>query len=395
MMKAVKKYNRILMMIIKQYSWTTPAGFTSPLSDREEESPQLALIFGSRRALEDSFPLNELKNAFPQAIFAGCSTAGEISGTTVNRESVQITTVRFSTSRLSSAHTILLDPDLSHRCGQELARSLPRQGLVHVLILADGLKANGSELVKGVRESFPSSVSISGGFSADMDSFEKTLVLTPNGFESQAVTAVGFYGEKLRVGCGSAGGWDPFGPIRLITRSRRNILYELDGKSSLDLYKKYLGEHAAGLPATGLLFPLSLRDQPQDGDELVRTVLAVNETDKSMLFAGNMPQGTYARLMKADTDRLIDGASRAAQISLQGLPGKHPPQLAILISCAGRLMVMKQRVEEEVETVKDILGEECCLTGFYSYGEISPLNPGKPCELHNQTMTVTSFQEEN
>ena len=104
-----------------------------------------------------------------------------------------------------------------------------------------------------------------------------------------------------------AAGWDPFGPERLITRSEGNVLYELDGKSALDLYKRYLGEHSQELPASGLRFPLSLRIPGAD-TRLVRTILAVDEPHQSMRFAGDVPQGAYAQLMKANFDRLIDGA---------------------------------------------------------------------------------------
>jgi hypothetical protein len=202
--------------------------------------------------------------------------------------------------------------------------------------------------------------------------------------------AVGLYGDRLRVGCGSLGGWDPFGPERLVTRSRGNVLYELDGRSALSLYKRYLGEYAAGLPASALLFPLSLRSEV-NGPPVVRTVLAIDEAEQSMTFAGDLPEGQYARLMKANFERLIDGATDAARASAATLGG--PAELGLLISCVGRRMVLKQRVQEELESVREVLGESAALTGFYSYGEIAPFSPSAGCELHNQTMTVTTVSE--
>jgi len=56
-------------------------------------------------------------------------------------------------------------------------------------------------------------------------------------------------------------------------------------------------------------------------------------------------------------------------------------------------MVLRQRVEEEVEGVRDIVGKQSAIAGFYSYGEISPFTPNARCELHNQTMTVTTLSE--
>jgi hypothetical protein len=177
----------------------------------------------------------------------------------------------------------------------------------------------------------------------------------------------------------------------LITRSSGNVLYELDGRSALMLYKRYLGDHASGLPATGLRFPLSLRMNEGDAP-VVRTILSVNEKDQSMTFAGNVPEGACARMMKANFDRLLAGAMGAARASQQGGPTCEP-QLAILISCFGRKLVLKQRIEEEVEGVRKVLGPHPALTGFYSYGEISPFTPSAKCELHNQTMTITTLAE--
>jgi len=169
------------------------------------------------------------------------------------------------------------------------------------------------------------------------------------------------------------------------------VLYELDGKPALDLYRKYLGDHAGELPSSGLLFPLSLRTSYEDAG-VVRTLLAIDDSTGSMTFAGDMPQDSYTRLMRTNFDRLIDGASLAASATYAAV-GTHSPDLAILISCAGRKMVLKQRTAEEVESVRDILGMSAVLAGFYSYGEISPFTPSARCELHNQTMTVTALTE--
>ena len=203
--------------------------------------------------------------------------------------------------------------------------------------------------------------------------------------------ALGLYGDRLKIGYGSQGGWDSFGPERLITRAKGNILYEFDHQSALALYKKYLGDHARGLPAAGLLFPLSVRT-PDGTRCVVRTILGINQEDQSMTFAGDVPEGHYARLMKANFDRLIDGSSGAAKTCHDFL-GPASPELAILISCVGRKMILRQRIEEEVEVVREILGPRTVLAGFYSYGEIAPPSPSARCELHNQTMTITTLSE--
>jgi hypothetical protein len=351
----------------------------------------LVLLFGATNRIKEKGVIDRIRAAYPNACIFGCSTAGEIMGTQVIDNSLIVTAVSFSATKVAGVMVKVATIDDSHKAGAELAISLAADDLKHIFVLSEGLNINGSELVRGLTENLPLGTTLTGGLSGDGDRFQETYVLLNNEPTRNAVGAIGFYSNSLQVDYGSFGGWDTFGPERLITRSKGNILYELDGKSALTLYKQYLGEHAKGLPATGLLFPLSLRIN-NDSRPVVRTLLSVNEKDQSMTFAGNMPMNTYARLMKANFERLIDGAVSAARISAETI-GPASPELAILISCVGRKLILKQRIEEEVEGVRDILGEGTTYTGFYSYGEISPFIKGGACELHNQTMTITTLSE--
>ncbi|HEY9196921.1 MAG TPA: FIST C-terminal domain-containing protein, partial [Mucilaginibacter sp.] len=203
------------------------------------------------------------------------------------------------------------------------------------------------------------------------------------------VIAIGFYGDNLLVNHGSSGGWDEFGPQRTITRSDKNVLFEIDHKSALDLYKEYLGEYVNELPGSALLFPISLSIKDSER-KLVRTILTVNEEEKSMTFAGNMPEGSNVRLMKANFEKLIRASSSAA---VDASDKGSLAELAIMVSCVGRKLVLNERTDEELVAAKEIFGDNTVITGFYSYGELSPLNKGSNCELHNQTMTITTFAE--
>jgi hypothetical protein len=376
----------------EQRLWKPATGWRPAVA--AERSAQLVLVFGSRGCLSQANVLRELRAEYPAAILFGCTTAGEIAGDEVIDDSVVATAVTFESTTMQAACVRIADFAGSAEAGEALARAVTAQGLRHVLVLSDGLQVNGSDLVRGLTAALPPEVSISGGLSGDSSRFEQTLVVFGRPGEADAassgwIAAVGFQGEALRTGCGSLGGWDPFGPERRITRSRGNVLYELDGQSALALYKRYLGEHAADLPSSGLLFPLAIRAEGDDA-VLVRTILAVNEADQSVTFAGDVPEGQHARLMKANFDRLVDGATGAAQATMGAMAN---PDLAILISCVGRKLVLKQRVEDEIEGVRDVLGPQSRLTGFYSYGEISPFVTGTRCELHNQTMTITTLSE--
>ena len=377
-------------MQIEQSRWTPSRGW-EPCAPGRLKGAQLALIFGCPGALKRDDLRLQVAAAYPVAWSFGCSTAGDIFGTQVSDDSLVVTAVRFERTRLQGCATRIAGPEDSLAAGERLARSLDGDDLVHVLVLSDGLHVNGSKLVEGLSLQLPAQVTVTGGLSGDGPRFKETLVAGGGDPETNTIAALGLYGDGLRIGYASLGGWDPFGPERLITRSSGNILYELDGRSALDLYKTYLGPHASDLPASGLLFPLSLRTGEGE-TPVVRTILSVNEEHSSMTFAGDVPMGCYARFMKANFDRLIDGAVGAARTSYEAV-GSTSPDLALLVSCVGRKLVLAQRVEEEVEGVRDILGDRTVLAGFYSYGEISPFTPDARCELHNQTMTITTFSE--
>ncbi len=386
-------------MKIFQSKWSSATGWAPPLPAPSREA-QLVLVFGETRALLADTALTGLRHTYPAAHFMGCSTAGEICGTEVSTECVVACALSFAHTQLRTVHTGVATAADSFAAGGRLAAALPASlpaeaagsgpALRHVFVLSDGLAVNGTELVRGLASALPAGVSLTGGLAGDGALFKRTLVLEHGAPREHTVAALGLYGDRLRIGFGSLGGWDSFGPERMITRSNGNVLHELDGKSALGLYKQYLGAHAKELPASGLLFPLSVRIGSET--PVVRTILAVDEQAPSLTFAGDMPEGAHARLMKANFDRLIDGAAGAAAVGRDALNG-HTAELAILISCVGRRLVLKQRVEEEVEAARDMLGERTVLTGFYSYGEISPFTPGAKCELHNQTMTITTFAE--
>jgi hypothetical protein len=373
---------------IEQSTWSEPEGWRH--EGEVGGAAQLALVFASRAALERPELVGALRERHPAARLLGCTTAGEIAGTRVRTGSLVSTALRFERTRLALERVAVESPAESRAAGTSLALRLDPAGLRHVLVLSDGLGVNGSELVTGLRQGLDGRVSVTGGLAGDGERFERTLVLGEEGARPGEVLALVLYGEELRVGYGSLGGWSPFGPLRTVTRSAGNVLHELDGRPALALYERYLGEHAAGLPATGLLFPLCLALEGAER-EVVRTILAVDPEQGSMTFAGDVPEGARARLMRAGVERLIEGAEGAARAALA--PAEPPPELAILISCVGRRLVLKQRVEEEVEAVRRTLGGRPAVCGFYSYGEISPFVRAARCELHNQTMSVTTLSE--
>jgi hypothetical protein len=372
-----------------QHLWTDAAGWQPGLPAGQQAVARLILVFGSAELLRRDRPFTDLREAYPGASVVGCSTAGEVEGVAVHDDSLVATVIRFERSSFDCVEVELPAGDDGAEAARRIARALVRPGLRHVFALCDGLKVNGSAFAHALHAALPPGVAATGGLAADGARFVQTLVCLNGAGRPGRAVGIGLYGDALRLGFGSLGGWDSFGPTRTITRSSGNVLHELDGEPALSLYKTYLGEHCAELPGSALLFPLLLEDDLGGG--LVRSVLGVDELSGSLTFAGDVPQGARTRLMKANFDRLVDGASDSAQASESGLGGASA-ELAILVSCVGRKLVLRQRVEEEIEAVRDVL-PRAVLAGFYSYGELCPQGRASHCELHNQTMTITTLAE--
>lgn len=368
-------------------------GWLAPLPSEFDSPNTLVLAFGATLYADHPDAFAELAAAFPRSVIAGCSTSGEIAGTQVSDSSISVAVACFTRTTLCRALTAVAGAGDSRAAGERLAAQLPANGLRAVFVLSDGLNVNGTALVEGLGGSLPSGVSISGGLAGDGSRFERTWVLDGSQPRQRHICAVGLYGDHVRVSHGCDGGWSDFGPERRITRSQGNVLYELDGQPALDLYKTYLGERAAGLPGTALLFPLAIRRPGATGEALVRTILGIDDAARAMTFAGDMPEGAVARLMRTNNDRLIDSATLAAVQASRAIAAGDAP-LVISVSCVGRRLVLGERTEEEVETVALGAPARAGHVGFYSYGEISPALGGSGVsELHNQTMTVTMLDE--
>lgn len=381
-------------MRISQHVWTRDTGWRQAGGENAADA-QLVFYFSAPDVWRAASPFEHLSALFPKAHIVGCTTGGEILGEDVLDHSVVATALHFDHTPLSFATTRIDGADSSEQGGRALAESLMAQGPGvprAVFVLADGMRANGTRLIDGLRAVLPQDVIITGGLAGDGPDFRSTFVGGDGPLSEGLAVAVGLHGEAVRVGWGSYGGWERFGPERMITRSATNVLYELNGEPALALYKRYLGEEADKLPGSALLFPLTVRPPESPDAALVRTIVGVDEAAQSLTFAGDIPQGWVAQLMRGHFDGLVEGANRAGDAAMS-MATPRGPSLALLVSCIGRKLLMGQRIADEVEAAAEALGANACLTGFYSYGEIAPHGFTGQCELHNQTMTITTIGE--
>lgn len=375
------------LMLVSQLQYKS--GHWHRDADGEASHAQLVLVFGDRMVLRAGGYLPELQRMFPAAEVVCCSSGGDIKGASATEGGLVATAIAFGRATLKVVEEAVSCVGDSEDAGARVGRRLLEDGLRHVFVLCEGLNINGSALARGLDGSLPDSVSVSGGLAGDGEHFVETVVGVGGRVHARRVVGIGFYGEHLEVGVGSFGGWEPFGPDRLVTRADGNVLYELDGRPALDVYQELLGPFGYALPASGLLFPLKIR-RSVTGQGVIRTILGVDEGARSVTFAGDVPEGWTARLVRTQLDALIAAAGTAADRSR--VPGASgPPDLTLAVSCIGRRLLLQQRVDEELQQVQLALGSRV-LAGFYSYGELAPARNGS-CELHNQTMTLTTLRE--
>lgn len=373
------------------YSWSNNCLERHPQSQMvSEEQAQLVLCFGAKQLLESMDVFQMLKDKFPRSVIAICSTAGEIYHTEVLDHSLSVTAMQFDSTSVKPFTADIDAFSNSYEAGSSLLQKFDPSGLSYLLVLSDGSKVNGSELVRGINNYNKQRILVTGGLAGDGSNFQSTWVGVNERPRQGVIAGIGFYGSKLRVRHGSMGGWETFGLEKTVTRSAGNILYEIEHLNALDIYKQYLGPEAESLPGSALLFPLAVK-LPGVNEPVVRTILSIDEQKGSMTFAGDIPVGSKVRFMKANFDKLTNAASDAASQTYSF--AEDIPSFALLISCVGRKLILQSRTEEEVEAVDEIFNHRTILSGFYSYGEISPQVIAGDCQLHNQTMTITTFHE--
>ncbi|HYD19160.1 MAG TPA: FIST N-terminal domain-containing protein [Patescibacteria group bacterium] len=380
---------------MKTFSTTADRdGLGDALARAREISPQVSLLFAAPGFFADKDLIARAFAPVPQQAplnVIGCSTAGQISAGGVSDNGFSLLAMHFDATEVKTADAVLKSPDQSRAAGQEIGKKLAGANLSSIFVLSPGLNVNGSEFTRGILDAVGRKVVITGGLAGDGTSFAATQTLMNGQVYPDRAVAFGLYGDKVSVRSGSRGGWKPFGPIRRVTKAAANILYEIDGKPALRLYKDYLGDKAKDLPASGLLYPFSiLREDNREDTGIIRTILAVDEAAESLVLAGDMPQGGLVRLMHADTDSLVDGARDAAAAAGNK---NEAASATLLVSCVGRKIIMGSDVEEEVEAVIAEIGRNSAYAGFYSYGEICPFSGSGAPELHNQTMTITHISE--
>jgi hypothetical protein len=318
----------------------------------------------------------------------GCTSDGEISDGGLSVNSAVLGGIASDTLEFEIATVQGLEKD-SEASGRKLAASFS-SAPGYLQVFSDGLTGNGCAILRGIADVLGVNVPVSGGAAGDNGGFVKTLQFGRGRIYSDAVSAIGFYGD-FKLGTAVKSGWAPIGLAKQVTRARGKTVYELNGEPALNVFERFLGQHAGKLPAIGVEYPLGftsfIKGSDGQGQYMLRATMSVDRKERSITFAGEIPEGAMVNLTCGDKASILEAAKAAAKEARSAI-GETPPRIVFCYSCMARKIVLGRRTVEEIEQVREQFGPQIPIIGFYSYGEFCPVGPVAPSHLHNETIAL-------
>ena len=374
-------------MKITNYYFNEQGVSNKELDLHKEDS--LILIFGNNMEI-----FQKVVEQFNSKNILGCSSSGEIVEDQLLEEGLSVTVLEFKDTKVKTSLVHFKDYDDSYNAGVEVMKNLNAEKLKGILVFSEGLNINGSKLVEGMESLNLNNSVIGGGTAGDYLKFNETWVYYNNKKYNNAIVAVGLYGENLNISFGSASGITALGVEKKITSSSKNVLYTIDDKRALDVYKEWFkGFGIEDIEGLLLQCPIEISKNFNQEEGLVRTPIAYNEEEGSVTFTGEIPEGKFLRMMRADVEKMIEASHSAVKSSMEKLnKEKESNVLNLMVSCAGRKALLGTETEDELIEANQITEDaNSKQIGFYSYGEFTNVN--NKSEFVNQTMTVISIEE--
>ncbi|QDT05737.1 FIST N domain protein [Rubripirellula lacrimiformis] len=369
-------------------SYDGAQGWSAPFPKVDSKNT-LVLVFAACEFCTDQDPLLEIQNAYPNSAVAGCGTRGQVFEGDLQTQSISVGIIRFRSTTIKTAFAPVESFDQSRQAGVKLAEGIADPLLSGVLLFADGLLTEATDLVRGIQEVLPPNIPIAGGMASD-HSLEHTWVYQQGQAVHGMACAIGLIGDKVEMACATGGGWKLIGEERTATRTSHKTIFEIDGRPALDVYKEHIGPEAiAGLPQSVIRFPIALK---MDLHEVVRDVMGFDEETGAMHLAGDAPQGIGIQFMTTTPEEILDGVDEAVERLLMQTLGVNADALCVCISCSGRGEILGDQTSEEPRLLQELLGKDVKQVGMYAFGEISTTTSGYP-QNHNQTMTVAIIRE--
>ena len=362
-----------------------------------EKNPDALIVFAAPK-FDHKKMLKGVASVTKKTPMVGGTTAGEISTFGLSVNSVVVMALKSNDIKfyVGIGKGIAKNEE---NAGKELAlnviKGASKKSAKSLMILPDGLAGDGLRVIQGAQKVLGEDFEIVGGSLGDESNFKNTYQYYNGNVYQDVVVGILFCSNKIKTGTGVRSGWESVGSRFKCTKAKGNVVYNFGKKTALQVYREYLGaERAKKLPAIGLEYPMGLVDERAkiEGYDYfqIRCPLAVNEKDGSITFAAAIPEGKEVTLTYSSRTSIINGSRLSAQQAKKTLGTK--PKLIMMFSCVARKMVLGQRTNEEINAVKKIFGKNVPLIGFYTYGEIGPIDKRisslKNTRWHNETVVI-------
>ncbi|BBG65718.1 uncharacterized conserved protein [Hydrogenimonas sp.] len=350
-----------------------------PMEEINRAKSVLIQIFSgnsSRTMLEKL--IREAKVFFPDAVIVGVTTGGEISDRKMTSHKILISISAFKKTKVTSFSIDAITPENSFDAGSILAQKLVKKDTKLLILYTEGLYVNADDFLAGVGETAPE-LPVCGAVAADNGKFFETFVLHDDKVLSRGAVGIALSGKSLNIHSASLTDWEAIGPLLNITKSKKNRVYEINGKKSVEFFRHYLGDlFIENLPESG--FDISLTYEAE-GCIFNRNVVAVAR-DGALVFTGNVPEGSRCRFGYLERN----GPSKE---SLHGLKIFDDTDIEsfFVFSGIGRKRSLKEISSRQI----DLFAKSASVSGFFGYGEFIHTD-NRNCLL-NQSCSIIGLSE--
>lgn len=260
---------------------------------------------------------------------------------------------------------------------------------VDFTIFATTLTGNASEMMRGIKDIVGDGFQAAGGLAGDDWQLDQTYVYRDGEALTDAVV-VAAMDSPYRRGIGIRHGLERTEHQFEVTRSEENVVHELDGRPTAEVYRDIFGTKGEN-PQFIMTKPLGI--EAGEEEPRLRDPLVIND-DGSIVFAAEIQEGSRVTIMDSPPETVIEGARAATRQAYERAGEPDEVAAVVLHDCVCRWNCLKNQEtrKKEIEAVQDIVGDDTPLIGWYTYGEIAL--PRTLAGVHNQTLVAQVYADE-
>ena len=378
-------------MVSKTIKATSTAAIIKEIDKATTDSfkPTLAIVFLSIK--QDWKAVSDVLSKRGIVVF-GATTSGEFINGDIEEGSIvmmllDISPAYFKSVFLETGQLSTLEN--AKRIGLEGKSTFKNPAF---LILSGWLTEDGENIIEGITQGFGQDVTIFGGMAGDDLSLSGPMVFTKDKSSDKGILALIIHEDKIEINGIATCGWKPIGTTKTVTKSKGNVVYTIDNKPALDMIIKYLGvdydfeTDKEIVTQIGAYYPLQM--ERDNVAPVMRTAMLANREDRSLICAGNVPQGSKIKFsLPPDFDAIETVIEECHELKNDY---QQQADALIMFSCISRHLSFGILMEEEIRQVQEVW--DAPMVGFFSYGEFGKSKTGKH-EFHNNTCCVVALKE--